>query len=272
MTDVTISSASRQAVTLLQRVSELRGQTTRKLATQLRVSQVSDAPPAFFKAKSLSDRARGLLAAKDDIGQAASAVEASLVGLDAIEDLSRQLKGLALSVKGASAVVRAVAAEQFDVLRQQITSLAADAGYGGTRLISASPGDRDVTPNETGSSQLTIAGRAADATGLGIGAAASFNNFATDADIDTAVSQLDGVITRVRAQAAGLGGNIATLQVRENFIDDLTNTLEDGAAKLVEADLNEEGARLLAVQLRQDLGIETLGIAERSQGLIADLL
>lgn len=272
MSDVTLSTASRQALTLLQRTSELRAQTTRRLATELKVSQVRDDPPAFFQAKALSDRARGLLAAKDDIGQAASTVEASLVGLDAIEDLSRQLKGIALSVKGASAEARAAAAEQFDVLRQQITNLANDAGFGGTNLIAASPGNLDVTVNETGSSQINISGQAADAGGLGIGAAASFNNFASDSDIDAAIKQLDGVITQVRVQAAGLGSSIASLQVRDNFIEDLTNTLEDGAAKLVEADLNEEGARLLAVQLRQDLGIEALGVAQRSQGLIAELL
>lgn len=76
----------------------------------------------------------------------------------------------------------------------------------------------------------------------------------------------------MRVQAAGLGNSIAALQVRDDFIDELTNTLEDGAAKLVEVDLNEEGARLLAVQLRQEPGIETLAVAQRSQGLIAELL
>ncbi|MEK9753844.1 MAG: hypothetical protein VW338_11645 [Rhodospirillaceae bacterium] len=187
MSDITISLSSRQVVTLLQRAGELRAQTTRRLATELRVSRVNDDPPAYFQAKALSDRARGLLAAKDDIGQAASTVETSLVGIDAIEGLTRQLKGLALSVRGASAEARAAAAEQFDVLHEQIDGLARDAGYGGTNLIAPSPSTLDVTLNETGSSQFNIAGQAADAGGLGIGAAAGFNNFANDADIDAAV-------------------------------------------------------------------------------------
>ena len=272
MSDITISPASRQAVTLLQRTSEFRAQTTRRLATELRVARVNDDPPAYFQAKALSDRARGLLAAKDGIGQAASAVETSLVGLDAIESLTRQLKGIALSIKGASGDERAAAAEQFDVLRQQITSLANDAGFGGGNLIGSNPSNLDVTANETGSSQVNISGRAADADGLGIGTAASFNNFATDSDIAAAVKQVDGAITQIRARAAGLGNSIASLQVREDFIKDLTNTLDAGAAKLVQADLNEEGAKLLAVQLRQELGIQTLSVAERSQGLVAQLL
>jgi len=273
MSDITISPSSRQVVTLLQRTAELRAQTTRRLATGLSVERVNDDPPAFFQARALSDRAQGLLGAKDGIGQATSKVETALVGLDAIEDLSQQLKGIALSVRGAGAEARAAAAEQFDVLRDQITSLANDAGLGGTYLISESPGNLDVTLNETGDASLTINGQAADAVGLGIGTAATdFNGFAADADIDAAVNQLDAVIASIRARATGLGTNVAALQVRESFIDDLTSTLETGAAKLVEADLNTEAARLLSNELRQEIGIETLAVASRSQGVIADLL
>lgn len=273
MSDVTLAPSSRQVVTLLQRTADLRQQTTRRLATGLQAARVNDDPPAFFQSKALSERARELLAAKEDIGQAASTAEAALIGLDAIEDLAKQLKGLALSVKGAGAEARAAAAEQFDTLRAQITSLANDAGLGGTALIAANPGTLDVPLNETRSSQLTINGQAADAVGLGIASAATdFNGFATDANIDVAVKQLDGAIATTRARAAGLGGTIATLQVRENFIDELTATLETGAAKLVNADLNAEAARLLSNELRQEIGIETLAIAQRSQGLIADLL
>ena len=272
MSDITISPSSRQVVTLLQRTADLRAQTTRRLASGLAVERVNDDPPAFFQARSLSNRAQGLLAAKDDIGQAASKVETALVGLDAIEDLTQQLKGIALSVRGAGAEARA-AAEQFDVLRQQITSLANDAGLGGTALIAENPNSLDVTLNETGTSSLTIDGRAADAAGLGIGTAATdFNGFATETDIDAAVAQLDGVIADIRARAAGLGSNVAALQVRDSFIDDLTATLETGAAKLVEADLNTEAARLLSNELRQEIGVETLAVAGRSQSLIADLL
>jgi len=257
----------------LQRTADLRAQTTRRLASGLAVERVNDDPPAFFQARSLSNRAQGLLAAKDDIGQAASKVETALVGLDAIEDLTQQLKGIALSVRGAGAEARAAAAEQFDVLRQQITSLANDAGLGGTALIAENPNSLDVTLNETGTSSLTIDGRAADAAGLGIGTAATdFNGFATETDIDAAVAQLDGVIADIRARAAGLGSNVAALQVRDSFIDDLTATLETGAAKLVEADLNTEAARLLSNELRQEIGVETLAVAGRSQSLIADLL
>jgi flagellin len=272
MTDVSLASSTREAVTLLQRTADLRGQATRRLSTGLRVARASDDAPAFFQAKALSNRVRGLLQAKDDVGQGVSAVETALVGLDAIEDLSKQLKGLALSVRGASAQERLAAAEQFDLLRGQITSLANDAGLNGTGLIGANPSDLSVPVNETGAT-VTISSTASDAAGLGISTAAgSFNNFATDANIDAAVKQLNGAIASIRRRAAGFGSSVASLQVRSNFIDDLTQTLDAGAAKLVDADLGEESARLLSSQLRQQLGVETLRVAGQSTSLIAQLL
>ncbi len=273
MTDITLSAATRQSVTLLQRSADLRAETTRRLGTGLRVGRAGDGPSSFFQAQGLRSRVQDLLAAKDDIGQAASAVESSLAGLDAIENLSQQLKGLALAARGGTAEQRQAAAAQFDDLRGQISALAEDAGYNGTNLIAADPGDLDVSLNETGASGLTIQGRAADSHTLGIGTAADdYDSFATDTDIAAAVAGIDAAIAGVRSRAAGLGSSVATLQVRDDFTRDLTNTLDAGAAKLVQADLGEEGAKLLSTQVREQLGAESLRIAAQSQSLIANLL
>ena len=270
MTDFTINAPTRQSIFLLQRANDVRAETTRRLATGLRIGRVNDGPSAFFQARGLNDRARDLLQAKDGIGQAVSAVESSLAGLDSIENLLGQLKGVALVARDGSAEQRQAAAEQFNSLRSQFDALAADAGFQGTNLISADADDLDVSLNETGSSSLTVSGRASDAASLGINAAT--NSFATDADIAASVAEIDTAIASLRSGASALGSSVATLQVRENFIDTLSNTLESGAGKLINADLNEEGARLLSSQVRSDLGTEGLRLAARSDASIADLL
>lgn len=273
MTDISISASARQSITLLQRTADLRAESTRRLATVLRVGTVNDGPSAFFQAQGLSNKVQDLLSAKDNIGQAASAVESALVGLDSIESLSQQLKGLALAAKGGTSEQRAAAAEQFDTLQRQLSALAEDAGYGGTNLIASNPGNLDVNLNGSGSSDLTIQGRGSDAGALGIGTAAgSYNSFATDADIDAAIASLDNAITDVRSSAASLGSSAAVLNVRETFNQNLSNTLDAGAAKLVQADLNEEGARQVSLGVREQLGTEALRIAARSDQLIANLL
>jgi flagellin-like hook-associated protein FlgL len=49
------------------------------------------------------------------------------------------------------------------------------------------------------------------------------------------------------------------------------NTLKDGSGKLTLADLNEESANLLALQTRQQLGLNSLALAAQSERAILSL-
>lgn len=69
----------------------------------------------------------------------------------------------------------------------------------------------------------------------------------------------------MRSQAASFGSDVALLNTREQFTDNISNTLTAGAAKLTEADLNEEAAKQLALNVRGQLGIEALQIGQQSQ-------
>jgi len=89
-------------------------------------------------------------------------------------------------------------------------------------------------------------------------------------DADTVIAQLDSSLTTLRSQSQKLGSNVALLQTRLDFTEQYTNTLEEGAGKLTLADLNGEGANLLALQTRQQLGISALAFAGQSeQGILA---
>ena len=61
------------------------------------------------------------------------------------------------------------------------------------------------------------------------------------------------------------------LTTRLSFTGDLANTLEAGAGKLTQADLNLESANLLALQTRQQLGINSLSLASQSERSILAL-
>lgn len=97
------------------------------------------------------------------------------------------------------------------------------------------------------------------------------NNSYLDA-VDDITSQLDDAISRVRSVSAELGTNVAILQTRLDFTDLYVNTLQGGSDKLTLADLNEEGANLVALQTRQQLGIQSLAIAGQNQQAILALL
>lgn len=276
MTDVTLSAATRTALLTTQGTTALAAQISERIATGLRVTRAADDAAAFFTAQSLTSRAGDLLALKAGINQGVSALGGALAGISAITAIANQLKGIAIAARGGSAEARAAAAAQFDALRAQIDSLAGDAGFNGINLISASPGSLPgsltITFNETGTSSLTVAGAASDAASLGIGTAAgSFNDFATDADIDAAIAGLDKAIGTLRSTSLRLGSNAGLLNTRLDFTRNLANTLRTGAGNLVNADLNEEAAKLLALRLRTELGLIGQTIANDSQRAVLQL-
>lgn len=146
----------------------------------------------------------------------------------------------------------------FNELRSQIDQLIQDTGYRGTNLLN---GDSlSVQFNEDNSSSLTVAGTTFDAAGLNI-SAASFDN---DANIQTSLNEIKASLDSLRSQARTFGSNLATIQNREDFTTSLVNTLKEGSDKLVLADTNEEGAKLLSLQTSQNLGITSLSLASQS--------
>ena len=254
----------------LQSISGLANRTDDRLSSGLKVSSASDNALAFFASQLLSGRAAELTQVKDSVDQAVSAVQAAGDGLDAISGLVDQANSLANAARSTSDPgQRAAFAAQFDEVRSQIDSLAADASFGGTNLLGSSSGDLTVSLNEDGSSALTI--QSADSTSAGLGLAAS-NGFATDADIDAALANTASARSTLRTSAETLGSNSSILQTRIDFTENLTNTLEGAAANLTLADLTEESANRLAVQTQQQLGINSLSLAAQSQQAVLSLI
>lgn len=88
---------------------------------------------------------------------------------------------------------------------------------------------------------------------------------ASDTRLDKAISQLQGI-------SSTLGTNVAILQARSTFSASYANTLSTGSDKLTLADLNTEAANSQALQLRQQLGIQSLSVAGTQNQSILTLL
>jgi len=262
--EISLSAATRTNLLALQRTTQAIEITQKRLSTGLRVNSAIDDSVAFFSASSLTHRAADLQVLKDDIDQAVSSAETAVNALEAIDDLVDQMKGLALSAKSdSSSTNRSKSAVQFNDLKAQLDNLANDATYSGTNLIKGSPGNLKVTFSEDGSSTLTISGIASDASGLSIAVAVS--NWAADANVDAAINDLDSALSTLWSTASTFGSSASLISLRLDFVDTLISQLEAGAAKLTNADLNEESANLLTLQTRQQLGTIGLSIAQSSE-------
>jgi flagellin len=267
LNDITLAGGMRANLMDLQLVAALQARTTQRLASGKRVNSAVDDPAAFFAAQNHMSRAADLAARKDAMGEAIQTVKAANDGMTAITKLIEQAKGLVASARSGSATTRADLATQFDALLTQIDQLALDAGYKGTNFLDSAT--LTVSFNEDGSSSLTITGFDSSSTGLGVAAAA--NAWVADTDIDAAATALDAALTTLRTQAATLSSNNGVVTTRQSFVTDMINTLTQGADQLTAADSNEEGANMLALQTRQQLGIVALSLSSQAQQSILKL-
>jgi flagellin-like hook-associated protein FlgL len=152
-------------------------------------------------------------------------------------------------------------AAQFDALRTQIDQLAADSGYNGVNLLDN--GSLKVQFNETNTANVTISGVKFNASGLGVSSAT--NNFQSDKDINDALNNLTTGLTKLRSQASTFGSNLSVVQARQDFTNNLIDTLETGSDILVLADQNEEAAKLVTLNTRQQLASTALSLATQSE-------
>jgi len=148
--------------------------------------------------------------------------------------------------------------KDYNRVRDQIDQLVGDSGYRGTNLLN---GDDLLTVfNEDRTSSLTTNGVTFTADGLGIDAA----NFSRSDTIDSALTQVRTALTSVRSFGSSLSNDLSIVQTRQDFTTQTINTLKEGSDKLTLADSNEEGAKLLALQTRQQLGVTSLALASQS--------
>jgi len=151
---------------------------------------------------------------------------------------------------------------QFNEMRNQIDDLAADAGYKGKNLLSSDSVLRSMTVKFEGTHELAVTGFDATtgADGLNVLEAAW-----TDAtSIETSITQLDNALTTLRQEASSLSGNLSIITVRQDFSNNMINTLTEGADKLTLADTNEEGANMLMLQTRQSLSTTALSLSAQA--------
>ncbi|MDB5524657.1 MAG: flaB [Rhizobium sp.] len=93
----------------------------------------------------------------------------------------------------------------------------------------------------------------------------------TNDDLDGMISAVDQMLTSMTDTAATLGAANARIDMQNSFVSDLIDTIGKGVGRLVDADMNEESTKLKALQTQQQLGIQSLSIANTDSQNILQL-
>jgi flagellin len=261
ISNIALTSAMRANLYSLQKTTDLMELTQGRLSTGKKVNSALDDPIAYFAAEAHTQRASDLSALKDEMSEGIQTITAANNGIEAITTLVAQAKSLAqAALASSSSTERSDYAIQFNALMDQVDDLAGDAGYKGTNLLNSN--DLTVNFNEDATSSLTVSGFDASSSGLTIADASG--SWATDGSITAAIADLDDARSTLRTESKAMSSDLSTVTIRQDFTDQMVNTLSDGAANLTLADMNEEAANMLMLQTNQALGTTSLSLASQA--------
>lgn len=281
--DITLTSAMRANLVSLQSTEQLLGRTQERLSTGKRVNTAIDNPTNFFAARSHTQRADLLTGLKDSINEAVQTVKAADNGVTGITRLLEAVRGVLTQARSAvnsttSATELQGLTTQYNELIRQLNNTQSDASYKGVNFLAGSAITLTVNFNEQATSQLVMSGFNGSASGLALsGGTQTGSGSLTSAALDTQ-TELDGIETTInnalatlRTQGGTLAANLAILSTRQQFIVDMVNVLAEGATKLTVADTNEEGANMLLLQTRQQLGTTALSLSAQANAAVLRL-
>lgn len=263
-----------RSVATSQQIQDTGTRAAGRIATGRRISQPSDAPVDFFRAKALSDRLSDLGSVKSSISVGQSTLQATNVGLEAIEQFSRQLLGIAEYAKSAETTEqRQALSQQFNEVRSQIDALVGDTSYLGVNLLSSHAAQKTTTLGDGRQSSLVSEGQDQTVSALGVAdASAIYNDFATLSDITNAIGDVRRAIDSVRSTQADYTTDLSILAVRDDFTEEVSNSLQAGLDGLVNADLTQDAAIQLSADVRSALSIEGQRILAQGDSLLLGLV
>ncbi len=91
------------------------------------------------------------------------------------------------------------------------------------------------------------------------------------ADLEQIIGVVDAAMSSMTDTATALGAAKARVGIQQDFVKGLMDAIGRGIGQLVDADMNEESTKLQALQVKQQLGVQALSIANSSSQTILQL-
>ena len=256
----------------LQKTNAELATTQNRINTGKSINSAKDNGAIWAIAQSQRSESASLNAVKSSLQRGQSTVDVALSAGESVSDLLTQMKTLALSASDTSlgTSARASLNEDFINLRDQITTVVANASFDGTNLINAGTAGFKALANAKGSSTINVAQQNLSLGGTIVTVAAA-GVLDTAANATTMIATVDASIKNVSTALSKLGTGSKAFENHLTFVGKLQDSLDAGVGNLVDADLAKESARLQSLQTKQQLGVQALSIANSSTSILLGL-
>ncbi|WP_339748846.1 flagellin [uncultured Maricaulis sp.] len=240
-----------------------------RITTGLAVASAKDDGGKFAIAQKMRADVKGYEVVAGSLDLAASTVDVALAGGEAISDILIEMKSKALAASDTSldSASRTALNEDFKALRDQIGKIVSNASFNGTNMINNTVTSISALANASGSSTISIVDENMSLGGAVVTLAATAS-FASAGAAKTLAGTISTSIGNLNSSLARLGTASKSVGIHKDFVGKLSDSLEKGIGNLVDADLAKESARLQSLQVKQQLGVQALSIANSAPSTI----
>lgn len=257
----------------LTRTNERLGDVQSRISTGLKVQGAKDNAAIWAIAQQQRADVGALSAVKQSLDRATSIADVALSAGESVSDLLNQLKEKVVAAKDTSLKTqsRELLNADFQALMKAIASAVDNATFDGGNILNGtlSSGIRFLA-NADATSFVTLSAKDLSLGGAIIELSTS-DSLLTLTGATQALTRLDDSITQLNASLGEIGAQAKQIEAHNSFVTKLVDTLESGIGNLVDADLAKESARLQALQVQQQLGAQSLSIANQAPQIILSL-
>jgi flagellin len=238
----------------------------------LKVASAKDDGAIYAIAQNQRGALAGYQSVINSLNNGSSAIEVALSAGQSISDLLIQLKQKALSAADPSidTTSRQALNSNFTALRDQITTIVKNAVFNNFNLVDGSTTQVQALASSDGARRVTTAAQNMKLSGS-IVTVKTTSTISTQAKASALIATIQTSLTNVNSALAKLSSGAAKFSIQATFTQKLSDTLSAGVGNLVDANMAQESARLQSLQVKQQLGVQALSIANQAPQTILSL-
>ena len=243
-----------------------------RINTGFKVTGAKDNAAIYAIAQNMRGDVGAYEAVKQSLSRGVSIIDVSLAAGESISDLLVEMKAKVVAAADVSldTTSRNALNEDFVALKGQITSIIQNAKFDGANLLDGSTGDIRVLADADAQNRLTVGSENMNVSGT-IVSLKSTTTITTVTRASAALALVTNSLINVNAALARIGTDGKKLEAHSIFVGKLVDTLKGGIGNLVDADLAVESAKLQGLQVKQQLGAQSLSIANQRPQILLSL-
>ncbi len=240
-----------------------------RVSTGFKVIGAKDNASSFAIAQGIRAEVKAVAAVRQGLANGQGVATVGITGATAVSDLLQDIKGKIIEGlnPGNTTEQQAILNADYSELVGQVLNFIQNAEFNGRNILESGGSAVNVIADTSGGA-LTVRAQDLEANAYSL---LNAQNLASTTAASAALTAVNSVIAVVNTALGQLGADSRALEFQDNFLGSISDAIEEGLGAIVDADLAKESARLQSLQVKQQLAVQTLSIANGAPQVLLSL-